>query len=76
MITCVSNLAITLDNHEKWEEAEGMHRRALEGHEKVLGKDHPSTLTSLNNLGCLLKSQGKLEAAEDATDPGPDLRGR
>jgi hypothetical protein len=28
-----------------------MHRRALEGSEKVLGREHPSTLTSVNNLG-------------------------
>jgi hypothetical protein len=41
-----------------------LHRRALEGYEKVLGPEHPHTLTSINNLGNVLKSQGKYEEAE------------
>jgi hypothetical protein len=28
-----------------------MHRRDLEGREKVLGREHPDTLTSVGNLG-------------------------
>ena len=31
-----------------------MHRRALELREKVLGPEHPDTLTSMNNLAELL----------------------
>ncbi|KAK4221858.1 hypothetical protein QBC38DRAFT_520909 [Podospora fimiseda] len=34
----------------KYEEAEQMHRQALQLREKVLGKEHPSTLTSINDL--------------------------
>jgi tetratricopeptide (TPR) repeat protein len=30
----------------------------------VLGDDHPRTLTSINNIGALLKSMGKLKEAE------------
>ena len=41
-----------------------MHRRDLEGSEKVLGPEHPSTLTSISNLGSVLSSQGKYEEAE------------
>lgn len=41
-----------------------MHRRGLEGREKVLAPEHPSTLTSVNNLGSVLKSEGKYEEAE------------
>ena len=44
-------------------EAEVVYRRALEGRERVLGADHPSTLISVNNLGELLYAQGKLEEA-------------
>ena len=44
-------------------EAEGLHRRALEGKESQLGPQHPSTLASVNNLAMLLKKQGKLEEA-------------
>ncbi|CAG7977526.1 unnamed protein product [Penicillium salamii] len=41
-----------------------MHQRALEAQEKVLGREHPDTLTSVNNLGLVLDSQGKYEEAE------------
>ncbi|KAI4152241.1 MAG: hypothetical protein LQ340_003034 [Diploschistes diacapsis] len=66
-----SDLAV-LANHVGWylnldgkyEEAEAMYRRALEAREKVLGPEHPDTLTSANNLGSVLESQGKYEKAE------------
>ena len=31
-----------------------MYQRALEGYEKVLRREHPSTLTSISNLGDVL----------------------
>src|SRR4051794_37153198 len=43
---------------------EAMNRRALERYEKALGKELPSTLTSVSNLALVLRSQGKYEAAE------------
>jgi tetratricopeptide (TPR) repeat protein len=42
-----------------------MNRRALAGYEKVLGVEHPSTLTSVGNLAMVLQYQGKYEAAEE-----------
>jgi Tetratricopeptide repeat len=42
-----------------------MNRRALDGYEKALGKEHPHTLTSVSNLARVLESQGKYEAAEE-----------
>jgi hypothetical protein len=42
-----------------------MNRRALAEREKVLGVDHLSTLTSVNNLTFALQHQGKYEAAEE-----------
>eukprot|EP00302_Diacronema_sp_CCMP2436_P001448 CAMPEP_0179845960 /NCGR_PEP_ID=MMETSP0982-20121206/5299_1 /TAXON_ID=483367 /ORGANISM="non described non described, Strain CCMP 2436" /LENGTH=1184 /DNA_ID=CAMNT_0021731055 /DNA_START=41 /DNA_END=3597 /DNA_ORIENTATION=- len=45
-------------------EAEPLLRRALEGRERQLGVNHPSTLTSVNNLASLLQDQGKLVEAE------------
>ncbi|TKA54918.1 hypothetical protein B0A55_13127 [Friedmanniomyces simplex] len=44
--------------------AEEMNRRALEGYEKALGKEHPGTLTSVSDLARVLRDQGKYEAAE------------
>src|SRR5882757_7950127 len=40
------------------------YRQTLVFREKVLGKEHPETLTSMNNLALVLDSQGKYEAAE------------
>jgi hypothetical protein len=39
----------------KYEEAERMHQRALEGYEKALGHKHLSTLTSVSNLRIVLE---------------------
>ena len=44
-------------------QAEGLHRRALEGKESQLGPQHPDTLLSVHNLAMLLRKQGKLEEA-------------
>lgn len=41
-----------------------MQRQALRLSEKVLGKEHPLTLTSMNNLSLVLRDQGKYEEAE------------
>ena len=41
-----------------------MYQRALEGYEKALGRDHTSTLNTVNNLGVLYKDQGRLTEAE------------
>ena len=38
--------------------------RALQGKEKALGRDHMSTLNTVNNLGGLYKDQGRLDDAE------------
>lgn len=48
----------------KYDEAEQMYREALGLYEKVLGREHPDTLTSMNNLALVLDSQGKYEEAE------------
>ena len=42
-------------------EAEPLHRRTLEVRERVLGKEHPDTLASLNNLALLYKAQGRYD---------------
>jgi hypothetical protein len=43
--------------------AEEMHRWALTGREKVLGKEHPDTLMNVSNLGLALQMQGRYEEA-------------
>jgi tetratricopeptide (TPR) repeat protein len=48
----------------RYSAAEPLFRRALELRERVLGAEHPDTLTSVNNLAQLLSSKGDYEAAE------------
>jgi hypothetical protein len=55
---------LVLWDQRKYEEAEAMIRRALDGIEKLLGKEHPDTLTSVGNLASMLRCQGKYEEAE------------
>ncbi|GAM43552.1 hypothetical protein TCE0_051r18458 [Talaromyces pinophilus] len=57
-------LGLVLNSQRKYNEAEAMYRRALEECEKVLGREHPNTLTSVDNLCDVLFSQGKYEEAE------------
>lgn len=45
--------------------AEEMNRRALHEGEKVLGLEHPKTLTSLSDLAIVFVSQGKYKTAEE-----------
>jgi hypothetical protein len=42
-----------------------MYRQELALCETVLGKEHPDTLTSMNNLALVLSDQGKYEQAEE-----------
>jgi len=47
-----------------YKEAEPLYIRALEIRKEVLGADHPSTATSLNNLALLYHNQGRYKEAE------------
>ena len=53
-----------LERQGKYDKAEAMHRRALEGREKALRFKHPNTLTSVSNLRLVLERQGKYNKAE------------
>ena len=44
--------------------AEKMYQRALQGKEKAWSLDHPSTFSTINNLGLLYVDQGRLGDAE------------
>jgi hypothetical protein len=45
-------------------EAEAMDQQTLQLTEKMLGKEHPDTFRSMNNLASLLGQQGKFVEAE------------
>jgi len=50
-----------------------MHRDALRLGETVLGKEHPDTLTIMNNLANMLMDQGKNGEAEEMHRQAPVL---
>jgi tetratricopeptide (TPR) repeat protein len=56
-------LGLVLHYQGKYEAAEEMNRRALEGYEKVLGMEHPSTLTSVYCLASLLQATRQYDIA-------------
>jgi hypothetical protein len=60
----LSLLALVLRDQGRHLEAGEMNRQALEGREKLLGLDHPDTLTSINNLAGVLQYQGMYEKVE------------
>ena len=51
-----SLLASVLQDQGKYEAAEKLHRRDLEGSEKVLRVEHPKILTSVSNLALVLQN--------------------
>ncbi|KND91708.1 Kinesin light chain 1 [Tolypocladium ophioglossoides CBS 100239] len=60
-LNLLSKAANSLDMLGQYQEAEQIFRQELKLSESVLGKEHPDTLTSMNNLA---DSQGKYDEAE------------
>jgi len=60
----LNGLALYLLGQGEYADAEGPARRALEALERVLGPEHPDTLTSVSNLAFLLARKGHYGAAE------------
>ncbi|KFZ16727.1 hypothetical protein V501_02084 [Pseudogymnoascus sp. VKM F-4519 (FW-2642)] len=52
----MNNVAASLRQQGKYAEAEAMQRQTLQLKEAVLGKDHPDTLMSMNNLATSLRT--------------------
>ncbi|KFZ20701.1 hypothetical protein V502_03050 [Pseudogymnoascus sp. VKM F-4520 (FW-2644)] len=50
-LTSMNELGLALDDQGKYKEAEAMHRQTLALREKVLGKEYPDMLTSMNIAG-------------------------
>jgi ankyrin repeat protein len=71
--TSLSNLGLTLSNQGKHEEAEAMHRRALNVRQKVLGPEHLDTLTSVRSVGFELEKQERYKEAEEMCRRARDI---
>jgi hypothetical protein len=59
-----SNLARSLSRQGKYADAERIQREVLGERERVLGAEHPRTLSTANNLAATLSNQGKHSEAE------------
>jgi hypothetical protein len=55
----MANLASTYSNQGRWKEAEELKVQVMEMKKKMLGAEHPSTLTSMANLAFTWKRQGR-----------------
>ncbi|KAF1816974.1 hypothetical protein P152DRAFT_386954 [Eremomyces bilateralis CBS 781.70] len=55
----MGNLAGTYRNQGRWKEAEELKVQVMETTKRVLGTEHPSTLTSMGNLAETYKAQGR-----------------
>ncbi|KAL1598072.1 hypothetical protein SLS59_007082 [Nothophoma quercina] len=62
--TLAEKCATALYNDGKYKEAKGLWGQVMELRRRVVGQEHPSTLTSMNNLARALDQQGKYEEAE------------
>ncbi|KAF8241450.1 hypothetical protein K440DRAFT_680229 [Wilcoxina mikolae CBS 423.85] len=59
----MANLASTYRSQERWKEAEVLQVQVMETRKRVLGQEHPDTLTNLANLAYTYKSQGRINEA-------------
>jgi CHAT domain-containing protein/Tfp pilus assembly protein PilF len=67
-------LALLYQAQGRYSEAEPLFKQVLQIIENVLGKEHPSTLRSMNNLAFLYKAQGRYSEAEPLYKQALQLR--
>ena len=63
-VAALNKQVVQLYGRGKYSEAVALAEKALALSEHVLGREHPETLTSVNNLGFFYHSQGRLAEAE------------
>lgn len=61
----MANLASTYRNQGRWNEAERLEVEVVELRRKMLGAEHPDTLTSSNDLALIYLEQGRFVEAEE-----------
>ena len=67
-VRMMNQYGVWLQNQGQYTNAEPIFQRALAIRTKVLGKEHPDTLSSMNNLAGTLKAQGDLAGARTLQD--------
>ncbi|OIP34016.1 MAG: hypothetical protein AUK47_18360 [Deltaproteobacteria bacterium CG2_30_63_29] len=69
-------MAETLRAQGDLDGARRFQENVLEVRRRVLGEEHPNTLTSMNNLASTLKAQGDLEGARELIEKALEVRRR
>ncbi|KAF2022483.1 hypothetical protein EK21DRAFT_83286 [Setomelanomma holmii] len=64
-LTLVCRCAMTLYSDGRYNEAEELFVQVMETRKRVLGKEHPFTLTSMANLASMYRNQGRWKGAEE-----------
>ena len=59
----MTNLTSTFGNQGRWEVAEWLEMQVMETRKRVLGEEHPNTLTSMNNLAFTWKDRDRCAGA-------------
>jgi hypothetical protein len=59
---------MTVHEDGRWREAKDLFVQAMETRKRVLGEEHPSTLTSIANLASTYGNQGRWKEAEEHPD--------
>jgi hypothetical protein len=59
----MANLASTYRNQGRWTQAKELEVQVMETRKRVLGAEHPSTLTSINNLAHTYMKQERKDDA-------------
>jgi hypothetical protein len=72
----MANLALTYRNQGRWKEAEDLDVQVMETSLRVLGQEHPDTLSSMNNLAFTWKGTGKETEAVRLMEECVQLRKR
>ena len=63
MSTALANIATAAQMQGDLDGARRLHEAVVEARKRLLGPEHPNTLTSINNLANTLYAQGDLDGA-------------
>ena len=72
----MNNLANVYTSERKYEQAEALYKPVLEARRRILGPEHPDTLSTLSDMTSMYQRAGKLAQAESYAGQSRELRRR
>ena len=70
----MANIASTYRSQGRWNEAEQLQVQVMDMSKKLLGVEHPNTLTSIESLASTYSNQGRWNEAEQLNVQVMDMR--